>query len=260
MTTSHYNPCYFFHRNWRAFWGITVLVGGISANAEAGYITGNLLTDPSFESNPLISFWDILNPPYTTNAWGGENSAISVAASGITPTDGTKMLRMTRTGGNATQAWQLINVSAYSADINASNVTADFTSLFNVPASVAAGNSAVILQFYDALHAEIGTFYPASIFLDSITATWETASLTNILVPANTEFLLAQVLYTNVSIGTDPGYVDSTHLALTVVPEPSSILLFTVGFLSLTTRQIQNRKLVSIRGPKMGQVRNGVTI
>lgn len=247
MKTSHYSSCHFFHRSWRAFWGIAVLVVGISANAEAGYTTGNLLTDPGFESNALINYLNVLTPPYTTNAWGVENSVIVGAENGITPAGGTKMLGMNNAGAVVTQAWQLIDVSLYSTDIDANDVTADFTSLFNVPTSVAAALSAVDLEFYNSSHVAIGTNYSASKTLDALTATWEPLSLTNIAVPANTRFVLSQVMYNNVSIGTNRGYVDNTLLTLTV-PEPSSIMLIAVGFFLLATRQFQSRKRVRILG------------
>ena len=211
-------------------YAVMILVAGAASNAKA-ITTGNLLTDPSFEANPLIPFLDILASPFTTNAWGGENSTITGPANGITPAQGSLMLSMSDDGLIATQAWQLIDVSGFSADINAGLVTTDASALYNVPADISTGISSLNIQFLDSTHAPIGVGANAgSPILDSNVATWETVNITSALLPVGTQFLRTQLAYANASMinangVSRPGYVDATSLTLTIVPEPSALLL-----------------------------------
>jgi len=223
---------------------IAVLVAGIAGTAQ-GYTTGNLLTDPSFENNALIFFANIIAPPYTENAWGAENGSIVGAENAVTPADGSKMLRMLASGATS-QAWQLINLNAYSTDINAGLATMDLQILFNVPATVAAGQSAQTLQFYDALHVQIGPLFQADSnttygSLDALANTWQPLNLTGIPIPVNTVYVLTQVYFGSVSIGLSPGYVDDAHLTLTAVPEPSSIALVALGLVGVGIGRARRR-------------------
>ncbi len=212
---------------------------GWGSHAQASYTTGNLLTDPSFENNPLSNYVQILGPPYNTNTWGAEMATISGVSDGITPANGSLMLNMADDGGATTQAFQLIDVSPYSIDINAGLVTVDASALYNVPAAVAAAVSSVSVTFYDSTHANLGFVITGSNtlsggFVDSNVNTWEAINIVGAAVPVSTQYMLMQFAYNNASMLDSQGlarsgYVDAATLTLTAVPEPSSVVLVGVG-------------------------------
>jgi PEP-CTERM motif len=226
----------------RAFWVLlaaAIYTVGLASHAQASYTTGNLLTDPSFENNPLTNYVQILGPPYNTNTWGAEMATISGVSDGITPANGSLMLNMADDGGLTTQAFQLIDVSPYSTDINAGLVTVDASGLYNVPAAVAAAVSSVNVSFYDSLHSSLGFVSVGSNtlsggFVDSNVNTWESINIVAAPVPVSTQYMLMQFAYNNASMLDSQGlarsgYVDAATLTLTAVPEPSSLVLVSVG-------------------------------
>jgi hypothetical protein len=212
-----------------------IITGLATSAAQAVYTTGNLVVDPGFEANPLISYAQVLGPPYTTGMWSAENGAITGPASGIVPADGVKMLELSDDGLVATQSFQLVDVTAYATDISAGIVTVDASAQFNVPQDVAAGTSAVNVGFYNAAHGFLSSAQTTSsvlpgAFLDSNPGTWQTLNVTSFPVPVNTAFMLIQPLFANASMvnaagAARPGYVDHSSLTLTAVPEPSSLVL-----------------------------------
>ena len=220
---------------------LRILATGIlffaAASTAKAYTTGNLVVDPSFESNPLIPYVQILGPPYTTGSWGAEMATISGTASGITPASGALMLSMTDDGLIATQAFQLVDVSAYATDINAGLATVDASALYNVPADVPAGAAAVYTGFYNGANASIGSFTIPGV-LDSNVSTWQSLNINAFPVPVGTQYILMQVLYNNASMissngASRPGYVDDAMLTLTAVPEPTSIALAATAFVGV---------------------------
>ncbi len=221
---------------------------GLGACAQASYTTGNLLTDPSFENNPLTNYVQILGPPYNTNTWGAEMATISGVSDGITPANGSLMLNMADDGGATTQAFQRVDVSPYSTDINAGLASVDASALFNVPHEVAAAVSGLHVSFYDSVHAFLGISSVGSAslsggFVDSNVNTWQSLNVVAAPVPVGTQYIEVQFAYNNASmIDTQgiprSGYVDVASLTLTAVPEPSSVVLVTVGavFLAVGAR------------------------
>lgn len=201
----------------------------VAAAAPSAYaiITPNLVTDPGFESNPIYApFTDILGPPYVQNQWGEEMSTIVTGPNaGVTPI-GARMLRMANSGGAATQAFQLIDVSAYSAAINLGTATVTGSAFYNAPTTIPAAGVGVSVSFFDS--SNVALFPPFASgglpALDNNTSTWEQRSVTG-LVPVNTAFMLMQVAYSNITIGNSPGFVDETSMTLRLVPEPTSIAL-----------------------------------
>ncbi len=236
------SECVTINSKRRAFWilfAAAIYVAGFGSQALASYTTSNLLTDPSFENNPLSNFVQILGPPYNTNTWGAEMATISGVSDGITPANGSLMLNMADDGGLTTQAFQLIDVSPYSTDINAGLVTVDASALYNVPATVAAAVSSVNVSFYDGVHSSLGFVSAGSNtlsggFVDSNVNTWESINIVAASVPVGTKYMLMQFAYNNASMIDSQGlprsgYVDAATLTLTAVPEPSSVALVSVG-------------------------------
>jgi hypothetical protein len=217
--------------------GLTVAIGaiGLAAQVAAAYPTGNLLTNPGYETNSLTGIANVLGPPFSTNIWGDEDSTITGTVGAVSPRTGSQMLSMTTDGNVATQTLQVVDVSAYSADISAGLVTVNLSAYFNVDSNVVGAVGGIFITFWDNTMNYTGpTNIGSEPTFDSNPSTWEQASLTNIPVPVNTTFLLAQVLYVNAtmidSLGVDqPGYVDDASLTLDAVPEPASLGLLAFG-------------------------------
>ena len=227
-----------------------ILLAAIAAAPlEAAYTTGNLLTDPSFENNPLGNYVQILGPPNNTNVWGAEMGALSGAAFGITPASGAVMLGMSDDGGLTTPSFQLIDVSPYAVDINANLVTVDASGLFNTPATIAAAVSSVSVTYLDNTYASLGFSIVGSNtlsggFVDNNVTTWEAINIVGAAVPANTTYLLMQFAYNNASLFDSQGvpgvgFVDDASLTLTAVPEPSSLLLAALAAIGLLAWRIR---------------------
>jgi hypothetical protein len=211
----------------------------LASQAKAAYPTGNLITNPGFETNSLTSIFNVLGSPYSTGIWGDEASTITGTVGAVVPSGGTQMLSMTTDGNADTQTLQSVDVTAFSSDINAGLLTASFNAKFNVDKDVTGGLAGIYLQFFNSAHTYVGaTNINSLLVLDSNPATWQQISLTNIPVPVGTSYLLPQVLYNNASMtdanGIDhAGYVDDSVLTLNTVPEPASLGLCTFTALGM---------------------------
>ncbi len=219
------------------------LIGMVSDSASA-FVTGNLLTDPGFEANPLIPIANVLGPPFTLNTWGDEVSTITGPVGGVNPLGGTKMLSMTTDGNVATQTLQMVDVSAFSSQINTGTVTGDFSAFFNTDQFVSAPQGGVFFQFLDASHNPLlPTNISSQPVFDNNPVSWQNASVSNVPIPVNTMFLVGQVDYINStmfnSIGTNQaGYVDDALMTLTIpAPEPASMGLLMGGAVIFTGRR-----------------------
>jgi hypothetical protein len=204
----------------------------LSAAASPG---ANLLVDPGFESNPLDTIGNVLgNFSAYQGVWGVEAATISGIDGGVTPSQGSKMLRMTDDGNIATQAVQVTDVSSYGALISSGLGIVNLSGLFNVDANVPAGIGGVSVSFFSSSNFGSLISGPFTVNLnplDSNPASWETASL-SMLIPTNTTWIMSQVAYSDASLlGNDgvvhPGYVDATDLR--IVPAPSSIGLLALA-------------------------------
>jgi hypothetical protein len=223
------------------------LAFGVAGRADAAtYPTANLLTNPGFESSALTPISNVVGSPYLTNIWGDEASTITTAVGGVSPSGPTHMLSMTTDFLTATQTLQSVDVSAYATDISAGLLVANFNAQFNVDSNVPAAGAGVILQFFDASHNFVGSTNSASLTLDNNPATWQQISLTNIPVPVNANYLLAQVLYSDASLAVNgnnnPGFVDDAVLTMdrSTTPEPGSLMaLLPAGAMLLFRRRRQ---------------------
>lgn len=217
-----------------------ILAALIVASATSGahaFTTANLLVDPSFENPVLTPFIQILGPPYTTGVWGGENAANVGPTAGVSPNSGLLMHRQDDDGLTATQSWQLVNVSAYTAAINANNAFVNFSALFNVPADVPAAVGSIGVSFFDASQTAVPPpFTAAPANPDSNTATWQSYGLSGVPVPATTQYIRLQLAYANATMVNSqgqnrPGFEDDASLTLRIVPEPSSIALGAIALI-----------------------------
>ena len=218
----------------------TLLLALLGAVSSAQAVTSaNLLGDPGFDSHPLLGFNTVLGD-FTgqQNNWGSENGTIVAGTSyDYVTAIGTSMLSMTATGGSATQTVQVINLSAYAAEINAGNATFDLQALFTEGTSNPAikgfsgADAGVVASFFTS-NSFSNPNTPASLstsfILDEDPSTWQTVSV-NGSIPINTTWMSVQVLYNNTSLGSHAGYVDSASLTVTTVPEPSGCVLLGLG-------------------------------
>jgi hypothetical protein len=208
----------------------------LAAGAPAA--RANLLVDPGFEANPLDTAANVLGN-FTTyqGVWGVEVATIVGAENGVTPAQGSKMLRMVDDGQVATQGFQVTDVSASAGLIDAGGATVNLSALFNVDKAVPAAAAAVYVQFFSAANygSQIGSYIGSGLTLDLAPNTWESISISG-AVPPGTRWVLSQVAYSDVSLmGIDgishPGYVDAADFTLT--PEPAGLALLLLGGLAL---------------------------
>jgi hypothetical protein len=218
--------------------GIAIAIGAMTIASQANaatYPTPNLLTNDGFEVNSLVSDAVVLGPPYMQNIWGDEASTITGAVNGVSPHSGKQMLSMTDDGLVATQTFQLIDVSAYAADISAGNLTVSASAFYNVDAHTPAALAEINVFFWDNTNTITGpTNSTAILNVDTSPNTWEQLSENNVPIPTNTNFIIEQVIYGDVSLDGDDGvrhagYVDDATLTLNTVPEPTSLGLLAFG-------------------------------
>jgi hypothetical protein len=194
----------------------------------------NLLVDPEFDGTPSLLSMAAVFPPSGSSVlgnWGAENGAIVGVDDGITPLTARNMLaEYTTSSFSYTQTAQVTDVSSYPA-----GSTFQLSAYFNVNNNVTAAHAFVNMSFYDASYSSLGGPPSAGLVLDNNIATWEQISLSTV-EPLGTKYIVSQVLYDeNTLPGIDgvvhAGYVDSA--SLTVVPEPSSIVLLGVGTIGI---------------------------
>jgi hypothetical protein len=187
----------------------------------------NLLVDPEFDGTPALNpFAPVFGPPFITGQWGAENGAIVGAADGITPRTARTMLAEYSPAGGYTQTLQVTDVSADPAG-------SKYTLSAYINANLPAAQAFVNLSFYDSANNYLGLAVSSGGVLDSNLTTWEQFSLT-VTEPLNTKYVLSQVLYLESTL-TDSdgvvrhaGYVDSASLTTESVPEPTTIIIWSL--------------------------------
>lgn len=192
---------------------VSNLVGGVPINSvtsNAAVLTiitygVNLLVNPGFESAVLAT----LGLPTAPGNWQGDRADSIGADQGIAPRSAAQMLKFIATGdvpstNNLTsQRWQIIDVSGYGADIDATRVRADASAWFNR----VIGNGFTDRRFDLRLHAFSGTpsqlpvsyVNPAGVRLAELTVSvdttgnnWQQAVL-QLALPAGTTYLLVEI-------------------------------------------------------------------
>jgi hypothetical protein len=216
------------------------LVFAFAVAAPSARANANLLIDPGFENNPLNDgmpngYNYVLNHFVDNQGeWGAEKGTITGVQAGVTPPQGVKMLGMVNAGLDATQTVQVVDVTSYASLIDSGRAEFSLSALFNTPNGVI-GDSSVFLYFFTgpSYNNNFNGLALANLILDGNDQTWQKI-LKNGVIPVNTRWLVAEVQYTNASIGTNAGYVDAAELTINSVPEPSSILsLVALGILGV---------------------------
>ena len=209
----------------------------VAITASAPVAQANLLVDPGYETNPVVSLGLVLGFFSTFQGqWGVEVATITGVDGGVTPAAGNRMLRMADDGLIATQAVQVTDVTSYAALIDSGGATVNLSALFNADSNVPAAVGSVVVSFFSAANngSGIGSPSSAALTLDGTPSTWEALS-TSGAIPIGTRWLSSQVAYNNASLLGNPGYVDAADL--TIVPEPATLSLLVLGGLAVLRRR-----------------------
>lgn len=213
----------------------------------AGTAEANLVVNPSFETFETIG----PNFPTTFGDWEGDTQSIVGSENGITPFDGSQMLKYEYTSGGtaSSSAWsdalQYVDLSSYSSLISTGTAYLTAQAYLNR----VAGDAQTDTQFTLTLRAYSGTISSKTqlaiisndIFIDSNPATWQSVS-TLLTLPSNTDFvrinIIAKENIFNDSVYPefDGHYADSIQLDLfptTSVPIPTSMLLLGSGLMGI---------------------------
>ena len=214
----------------------------------------NLLVDPGFEAASSIP----AGRPNGVEYWKGDVSSVVTTVDGITPYEGNQMVNFiycdvvpnasSYIGGNV---WQLVDLTSLSDMIDTGNAVATLSAYFNR----ISGDSQTDTQFDTEIRAYAGdpsTFLQQSgqnaelaeivtqLFTDGDVVTWEYLEA-NLTLPVGTDFLAIAVTamedVVNDTSGTelDGHYVDA--VSLTVVPEPTTMVLFGLAGAALARRK-----------------------
>ena len=189
----------------------------------------NLLQDPGFEGTVAVG-----GLPTVTGQWRGDSVYTVGLDQGITPSASSEMLRFVRSGLLAgptlsSQTWQLVDVSALAAEIDASKIQVDADAWFNR----VTGDVSTDTRFDLRVHAFSGspasfpTDYPSpTVKADSVFTTgnlWQQVSVIDTL-PVGTRYLAVEIYaYENIQNDvTDPEfdghYADNLSLILSQLP------------------------------------------
>lgn len=211
----------------------------------------NVLTDPSFELNPLTTLSNVLtNIPAFQGQWGHENSTIFTGPDGfVSPDSFSRMLKVDSTGGSYSQTGQCIDITSYAAAVDSGNALVAAGAMFN--ADLPAADGSTRLSFIDS-SGIWGNFTGAdlasgNVTLDALPGTWQSIGNGN-TIPAGTRWLFFQVAYRDDTLANSQGlvgsgYVDSAVVDIVVVPEPTACAaLGLAGLLSLPRRQFKGSR------------------
>ncbi|MDF1860991.1 MAG: FecR domain-containing protein [Verrucomicrobiales bacterium] len=204
------------------------------------------LQDGDFEIGPVPE----AGIPGKVGHWGGDSASFVGSTSGITPVSGTRMLQFhaTRdhlsepeTGQQASELWQLVDLSAFSDEVNRGGVVADLQAAFNRAAqspdtdtkfgigiTAFRGSIPDAAEYWDRKREPLSERLSQAgneILTDADPSTWESAEC-RFTVPRGTDFLMIQVFafedVRNEEENEFSGhFADAIHLALQTEARPS---------------------------------------
>jgi hypothetical protein len=219
---------------------LTVVVGLSDGQCRGA----NLVVNPGFETGAAL----LGSRPTTFGVWRGDRVEYVPAENGISPLEGSRMLRFINTefvpngSTDTSQYWQNVDLSAFASQIASGNARLSASFLANRVQFDSQTDTVFSMQ----LHIRSGT--PASftnlvapsagISSDSILATWETIALSDIPLPPTTTYVMLEIMAgenvfndaTNPEL--DGHYADAVSLTLTVVPEPTGFALVISALMS----------------------------
>ena len=223
----------------------TVLFLGVGSEARAQ------LSNPSFDSPYLTSDLAPWGGTGLTavDSWAAEAAEIVGVDNGITPLVGDQMAKLLDDSSSLSEIKQRIGSIGLltNPQVDTGAALALYFAHLNVPASAPVGVTAeILLQFLDGAQNALGA--PATLLsgpLDNDPSTWEIVQMTDVPVPVGARGAEAIIRYNIASLtgqsGFVPGYVDSTHLGFSFVPEPSTFGLLLICGLWKAASSRRNR-------------------
>lgn len=213
-----------------------------AALLAAPVVNANLLTDFSFENEPVgtnVGSGVLISD---TNTWHVDGALVTGATLGVTPLDGNQMLRCINTSCNTTDVYHAFDLRPFASEIADGRVSFDFETSFNAnafgadvvislqtisPAALPANNFPGLAQRVFSHPFSGGRFD-----LDGDPSTWQSISLSD-YTPTNPSatFLLAGVhLRGN---GQALPFADNAVLTMSIanVPEPGMAGLLGLGLM-----------------------------
>ncbi len=172
---------------------------GIPAAFGQALPSGERLLDSCFPDGTILHAYP-RSPgnPWIPGQWNAESSTITSNVSGITPFEGSTMLRVNAAGGFASQVSQVVDVSSWASSIDAGMVIVRCSVRMN---ATAASNAPSMFVFAGTSQSVVGLMNPvggtslpgynrasASTATDANPATWQTMSVAMAL-PIGTRFL-----------------------------------------------------------------------
>lgn len=163
---------------------------------------GNLVLNPGFEGAVGLG-----GLPATPGAWIGDATRASAGEGGVLPRSGALMLKFVATGLEASatlvssQLWQVVDLSAWSAEIARGDVQADASAWFHRVAGGAGTDRRFDLRLlaFDGPIAEVPARYTANRALavaaavvDTTALAWQQAAL-SLLLPPGTRHVLVEI-------------------------------------------------------------------
>ena len=218
---------------------LATLVGMVIGSAAA---TAALVTNPGFETPEST-----LGRPSSYGDWGDNVSQIVPAENGVTPHEGSRMLKFIATGpggpdvGTGGTVYQLLDLSGFAAAIASGQAQVTASAFFNR----AFAGVVTDTQFMIGLSAYAGSpaAFPGfpvplatvtvSLFSDGDALTWELVE-TSLLLPVGTTYVslmvaaVENVVNESASPEFDGHYADAA-VGIGQIPEPSACLLLVSG-------------------------------
>ena len=192
------------------------------------------LVNPAFDSGPLGpvgNFGPVVGPPFQDGFWGAEDADIvNVNTCGTPPRSLPYMLQLNVGGGSHSQAWQAVDVTASPPNMVSLRGWAN-TCALNPGVTVGVD----IRTFNNANGWPAHTLLVNTSFqLDNAEDTWQRVVLNCVVIPPDTQWILAQVFLVNATAQGTPAYFDDMELVFDECPTPT--VPTTWGFLKSFTR------------------------
>lgn len=183
---------------------VLVVSAGLVAPAAAQ------LVNPGFDSGPtgpVGNFGPVVGPPFQAGFWGAEDADILPGNPCVGPRSNPFLLQLNLGGGSYSQAWQAVDVST------GPPATITLSAWFNTCAGSAGPTVGVAIRTFNSANGwPTHTLYvPATIKLDDDPNTWEKVSLDCLAIPADTQWILAEVFQANAT-AIMPSVVDDVEL------------------------------------------------
>jgi hypothetical protein len=205
---------------------------------SVGTTQANVMVGGSMELQALGSYASTGFTFTSTGNWSVDPLSIVNAENGITPLDGTQMLRFGADGGAHNDLYNIVDVSAFAIAIDTGTATADLSAFFN---SVGPSGSRLTLRTYGGAEPTAANPVSGNSFTniaglqfsltDGDIATWEEYTLDNYSIAVGTRFIAVGIHSEREFIS----YADQVTLTIQsgAVPEPGALAVFGLGLAAM---------------------------